>query len=264
MLVASALIALAPVAQPPPSAAPPGPPAASSRAAQPRLIMLPDDAVAVVPASAGPHPPLLVLLHGADHRPVWMLRQFADEADARGLVLLAPTSKGQTWDAVATAEAPPSPSSPLANSAASHFSRTRDVGRVAAAIRALEAQVPVDRSRVVLGGFSDGATFAVAMGLSRDTDFAAVIAWSPGIAIETTDPARGRRVIVAHGRRDRVLSYDVTCNEIVPMLKSEGGAVRFFGFDGGHEMPQAVKDAALDAAFGTVGAGGVPAEEGCR
>jgi hypothetical protein len=60
-----------------------------------------------------------------------------------------------------------------------------------------------------------------------------------------------------------VLSYAVTCNEIVPLLKSEDAA-RFFGFGDGHEMPQAVKYAALDAAFGTVNAGGVSAEEGCR
>ena len=244
MILAALLLALAPAA--------PAAPAVH----QPRLIMLPDDAVAVVPASAGPHPPLLVLLHGADHRPVWMLRQFADEADARGMVLLAPTSKGQTWDAVERAEAGPSRDSPLAN--ALRFSRSRDSARVAAAIAALEAQVPVDRKRVVLAGFSDGATFALAMGLSRDFSFAAVIAFSPGIAIETADPARGRRVVVTHGRSDRVLSYDTTTSEIVPALRSEGAAVTFLPFDGVHDMPRALKDAALDAAFGTCVSGTEP------
>jgi predicted esterase len=102
----------------------------------------------------------------------------------------------------------------------------------------------------VLSGFSDGATFALAMGMSRDYDFAAVIAWSPGIAIETERAASGRRVFVSHGRQDRVLSYDVECSAIVPMLRGEGAEVTFLPFDGGHEMPAAVKRAFLDAAFG--------------
>src|SRR3954452_15057097 len=104
MLLGAALLALAQATQ-----APPAPPAAPSAAAahQPRAIALPDDAVAYVPASAGPHPPLLVLLHGADHRPKWMIEQLAAQADARGLVLLAPTSRGITWDAVRGAEGMP-------------------------------------------------------------------------------------------------------------------------------------------------------------
>lgn len=219
---------------------------------QPRVIALPDDAIAYVPASAGPRPPLLVLLHGADHRPKWMIEQLAAEADARGLVLLAPTSRAATWDAVRGAEGMPSTDSPLANRAARRFSGSRDAERVDAAIAALAKQVPVDRARTVLAGFSDGATFALAMGMAQGEAFSAVIAWSPGIALETARPARGRRVFVSHGRRDPVLSYAVDCEEIVPMLRGEGAAVTFLPFDGVHEMPQAAKDAFLDAVFGPV------------
>ena len=68
----------------------------------------------------------------------------------------------------------------------------------------------------------------------------------------SADPARGRRVVVTHGRSDRVLSYDTTEREIVPLLQSEGAAVAFLPFAGGHEMPQAVKEAALEAALGPV------------
>jgi predicted esterase len=237
-------------------AAPAGPAASEAPGAplvhQSRLFELPDDAVGYIPASAGPHPPLLVLLHGAGRRRLGMVQHFEAEADKRGIILLAPTSRGVSWDIVLDAEAPPSPDSPLANEQAHSFSRTRDSDRVEAAIANLSRIVPVDRAHTVLAGFSDGATFALAMGLSRDHQFAAVIAWSPGIAIRTERPARGRRVFVSHGRQDPLLNFEVTCGEIVPLLENEGAAVTFLPFNGVHEAPDAVKDAFLDAVFGPV------------
>jgi predicted esterase len=238
MLLAAALLALAQIAQPAAHAS--------------RLTSLPEDAIAYVPASAGPHPPLLVLLHGAGHRQREMLEHMEGEADARGIVLLAPASRGISWDSVLAAEEPPSPGSALANARARRFTGSEDANRVEAAIAALGRQMPVDRARAVLAGFSDGATFALAMGMARSHAFAAVIAWSPGIAIRTTDPAHGRKVFVSHGRRDPLLRFDETCGEIVPMLQSEGAAVTFLPFDGGHEAPAGVKDAFLDALFGRV------------
>jgi predicted esterase len=181
-----------------------------------------------------------------------MLEHMEGEADARGIVLLAPASRGISWDSVLAAEEPPSPGSALANARARRFTGSEDANRVEAAIAALARQVPVDRARTVLAGFSDGATFALAMGMARSHAFAAVIAWSPGIAIRTTDPAHGRKVFVSHGRRDPLLRFDETCGEIVPMLQSEGAAVTFLPFDGGHEAPAGVKDAFLDALFGRV------------
>ena len=244
MLLAAAFLALSQV-----------PAAAQTTAAQTaagRLLPLPQDAVAYVPASAPAHPPLLVLLHGAGHRQREMVEHFEAEADMRGLVLLAPDSAGETWDAVESAKEPPSIDSPLANRLSHRFVSSRDEKRVDAAIANLASIVPIDRARTVLAGFSDGATFALAMGLSASEHFAAVIAWSPGIAIRDVSPARGRRVFVSHGRQDPVLKFDVTCGEIVPLLQSEGADVTFLPFDGGHDAPPPVKDAFLDAVFGRV------------
>jgi poly(3-hydroxybutyrate) depolymerase len=181
-----------------------------------------------------------------------MVQHFEDQADARGIVLLAPDSEGATWDAVSEAEELPDRDSPLANKLSHRFSRSRDADRVEAAIGALGKIIPVDRAHTVLAGFSDGATFALAMGMSRDHPFSAVIAWSPGIAIQTENPARGRRVFVSHGRQDALLKFGVTCGDIVPLVRSEGGDVTFLPFDGGHDAPKTVKDAFLDAAFGSV------------
>lgn len=217
-----------------------------------RLIPLPGAAVAYVPSSAPAHPPLLVLLHGAGHHQAEMVEHFEAEADERGIVLLAPDSRAATWDKVLDAEAPLSVDSPISNEQSHSFGRTPDADSVEKSIADLARVVPFDRSRVVLAGFSDGATFALAMGLSRAYPFAAVIAWSPGIAIRTENPDRGRRVFVSHGRQDPVLKFEVTCGEIVPLVKSEGAALTFLPFDGGHDAPVWLKDTFLDAVFGRV------------
>ena len=246
MLVAAALLALVQAAPPPVSAAP------IVSAHQPRILSLPNEAIGYIPESAGPHPPLLVLLHGAGRRADRMIERLASEADARGIVLVAPTSIGVTWDTVSRAEEPQSPYSTLANSLARRFITSHDADRVEAAIAALAKIVPVDRARTVLAGFSDGATFALAMGMSRNHPFSAVMAWSPGIAIETASPAHGRKVFVSHGRQDPVLSFNTDCAEIVPLIQSEGAVVYFLPFKGGHEMPEIAQDAFLDAVFGPV------------
>ena len=217
-----------------------------------RLIGLPDEAVAYVPTSTGSNPPLLVLLHGAGRSRMSMIEHFEAQADKRGIVLLAPTSLGPTWDVVRIATEQTSPGSALAERLGYRYSGSRDSKRVEAAIGNLAKTVPVDPMRTVLAGFSDGATFALAMGMARSRTFAAVIAWSPGIPIETSQPARGRRVFVSHGRRDQTLSFAVDCAEIVPLLQAEGAAVSFMPFDGVHELPEVAKDAFLDAAFGGV------------
>ena len=261
-LLALAQIATAPAQAAPPTARPEPVGSEADRSSQSggqrrlvshaHLFALPGGAVGYVPASAPAHPPLLVLLHGAGHRQTEMVEHFEAEADMRGLVLLAPDSAGETWDAVESAKEPPSIDSPLANRLSHRFVSSRDEKRVDAAIANLASIVPIDRARTVLAGFSDGATFALAMGLSASEHFAAVIAWSPGIAIRDVSPARGRRVFVSHGRQDPILKFDVTCGEIVPLLQSEGADVTFLPFDGGHDAPPPVKDAFLDAVFGRV------------
>jgi predicted esterase len=250
MFAAAALLALA-LAQASPPAVPATTPS-GNLVHQSRLFPLPDDAVAYIPASAGPHPPLLVLLHGAGRERLEMTEHFEAEADRRGIVLLAPTSKGVTWDEIAIAMTPSTFDSPLQLKEGHHYSRSRDSDRVEAAIANLAKIVPVDRARTVLAGFSDGATFALAMGMERAHPFEAVIAWSPGIAIASEQPARGRRAFVSHGRQDPLLQFQVTCGEIVPLLKSEGADVIFLPFDGVHEAPTWVKDTFLDAVFGRV------------
>jgi len=252
MLLAAAFLALAQPVQAAPAV--PASPIVETTAATPhgRLVALPDDAVAYIPGSAGPRPPLLVLLHGAGRTRMYMINHLMEQADKRGIALLAPTSKDVTWDVIKIALEPSSPGSAIDEKLGHRFTNSRDAKRVDAAIANFAKIERFDRARTVLAGFSDGATFALALGMARSQPFSAVIAWSPGIAIQTSQPARGRRVFVSHGRSDPVLSYATDCGEIVPLLQGEGAIVTFLPFDGVHEVPETAKDTFLDAAFGPV------------
>src|SRR5207249_8920810 len=102
----------------------------------------------------------------------------------------------------------------------------------------------VDPARVTVGGFSDGATYAISLGLANGDLFPRVAAFSPGFVIPA--PLHGHpRFFVSHGRSDPILPIDECSRVIVPRLRSMGYDVTFREFDGRHEMPPDVAGEAL-------------------
>src|SRR5205085_12425282 len=95
-----------------------------------------------------------------------------------------------------------------------------------AALAALFARVPVDPGRTVLLGHSDGASYALSLGISNPQLFRAIVALSPGMAWRppTVDPTQ--RVFIAHGMRDTVLPFKNTRDTIVPGLQAGGFKVQ--------------------------------------
>ena len=94
----------------------------------------------------------------------------------------------------------------------------------------------VDPARVTIGGFSDGATYALSLGLANGDFFRRIIAWSPGFYIG--GQAYGRpEIFISHGTADQILPIDRCSRMIVPALKKQGYTVTFRQFDGGHEIP---------------------------
>ena len=220
-----------------------------------RTVHLSGHAIAYFPPSVVPGtttaPPILVVLHGSAQGPEEYISFFAKEADRRGIVLLAPSSRGATWDAITEVVQPGLHGRPSAHDIV--YRGSPDGDRIEAAIRELARYVPVDRSKMVLAGMSDGATFALALGMLRTHDFAAVIAFSPGIPSQAIPPAVNRRVLVSHGREDEVLSFATTCRLILPALRREGAEVSFRAFEGEHGISPAVASEFLDETFGPVG-----------
>ncbi len=181
--------------------------------------------------------PFLLLLHGGGQRGGDMIRRFRDEADRRGIVLLAPDSARNTWDAVRE----------VARGHAPAFGE--DVGRIDAALKEAIARVAVDPKRMAIAGISDGAGYALSLGARNSRLFPMTMAFSAGLIVtgETGPPSH---MFVSHGDMDGVLPIALSRDGIVPALRQAGFKVEFVQFHGGHELPDNVLDRALDAWLG--------------
>lgn len=179
------------------------------------------DGFLYVPPSYRPdHPaPLVLLLHGAGldaRRPVDGLRPLADEA---GILLLAPASRSYTWDIVVQ----------------SHFGP--DVLFIDKALAQTFARYAVDPKRIAIEGFSDGATYALSLGITNGKLFSHILAFSPGFMAPAAQEGIPK-IYVSHGRQDRILPIDSCSRRIVPKLKDAGYDVRYHEFDGDHTVPE--------------------------
>ncbi len=184
------------------------------------------DAQLHVPAALGPAPALVVTLHGANGDAAGGLAPLLPLAEERGLLLLAPASRGRTWDAIRSGYGP-------------------DVEVVDRSLAAVFAAFAVDPGRVAVAGFSDGASYALGLGLANGDLFGHVVAFSPGFV--PPGGAEGRPgVFVPHGTADDVLPIDATSREIVPELTDDGYDVTYREFDGRHVVPPEVAREAVD------------------
>lgn len=183
-----------------------------------------------VPAgySAKSPAPLILALHGAGGSGEGPVRLLHEQADARGVVLLAPDSRGGTWDAIRGNFGP-------------------DIAFIERALRAVFAKVAIDPQRMFVEGFSDGASYALALALANGDTFRRAVAFSPGFVPPSDSPDAGKpEVFISHGRQDPILPMAQTSARIVPALKRKGLDVKFHEFDGGHQVPPDVSQAALD------------------
>ena len=140
----------------------------------------------VTPGSGTRGKALVLVLHGAGGGSRDGLYAFRGGASTRGLVLVAPASGGSTWSLLRGGQDVDLPF--VDQSLARAFSRCR-----------------IDPRRVGIGGFSDGATYALTLGLMNGDLFRAVMALSPGGVL--AENAVGKpRVFVAHGSRDTILA----------------------------------------------------------
>jgi phospholipase/carboxylesterase len=111
-----------------------------------------------------------------------------------------------------------------------------DVTFLDAALRETFAQLRADPARLGIGGFSDGASYALSLGLANGDLFRWVLAFSPGFA--APPDAVGRpRIYVAHGTEDDVLPIERCSRRLVPRLQAAGYTVRYEEFAGGHSVP---------------------------
>lgn len=188
-----------------------------------------------VPASLDPDAPapMVVLLHGATGDPSNFFPLFG-LADDLGILTVVPAARAYTWDRIAVG------------------SFGGDVPIMDEALRFAFARATVDPGRLALGGFSDGATYALSLGLTNGDLFSHLIAWSPGYVAANTLVGTPS-IYVSHGRADTILPIDQTSRRIVPALEADGYEVRYEEFEGGHQVPAHISRSAFEWLAGVPG-----------
>jgi predicted esterase len=100
----------------------------------------------------------------------------------------------------------------------------------------------------VLLGHSDGASYALSLGLANSDVFRSIVALSPGFVKLPARFEAGQRIFIAHGTRDSVIPMEVA-RRIADTLSSNELSVRFRSFDGGHGLSRPVLLEGLDSAL---------------
>jgi phospholipase/carboxylesterase len=186
------------------------------------------DGILVVPTSysVGTPAPFVLSLYSAggnEESGLFPLRELAESA---GVILLSPASRRQTWDVMQGGFGP-------------------DIAFIDQALSVVFDRCAIDPDRLAVAGFSDGASYALSIGLANGVLFQHALAFSPGFMA----PAEQRgspRLFISHGTQDRVLPIDRCSRRMVPQLERAGYDLRYREFDGPHTIPSDITREALD------------------
>jgi len=175
-----------------------------------------------VPAAHGAATPapLVLMLHGAGQSSDEGIRPFLPLAESEGLVLLAPDSRGRTWDFLC---------GPYG----------ADVAFIDQALGYVFRRCAIDPARITVEGFSDGASYALSLGLTNGDLFSHIVAFSPCILAPAAHVGRPR-IFISHGTDDRVLPVDRCGRALAKRLENDGYAVSYDEFTGRHAVPSDV------------------------
>jgi len=172
--------------------------------------------------------PLVVGLHGAGGTADGHRAFFGPYAESDEFLLLIPDSASSTWDGVLGRYGP-------------------DISTLDRAVKLTFQRARVDPSRIVAEGFSDGASYALGIGICNPEIFTRIVAFSPGFVTETQFQSKMPTIFISHGRQDPILPIDQASRRVVPALRNRGYLVDFREFDGGHEIPAAIARAGVDS-----------------
>jgi poly(3-hydroxybutyrate) depolymerase len=189
---------------------------------QSRLGIVDDerDGTLYVPKSYKPGVPMpaMMMLHGfaGSSDGVKSLFPLAEEF---GVIIIAPESRGLTWgQSIPGFDA--------------------DVRYLGPAYRYVTSIVDIDRSHVALAGISDGAGYALSMGLAYGDTFNHLIVLSGGLMIPFRYQGKPR-LFFAHGLDDMQMPIDRTGRRFAAELKEKGYDVTLHEYQGGHRVPPA-------------------------
>lgn len=185
------------------------------------------DALLYVPAAAPDPAPLVLYLHGATGNEQQGVRRLSALADEFGFLLLSPASQQGTWDAIRSEYGP-------------------DVRLIDAALAKVFSLRRVDPRKIAVCGFSDGASYALGLGMSNGDLFRAVMAFSPGFIPAGVIRRGSPRIFLSHGTRDQILPFEGSSRRLAPDLRQGGYKLTFREFDGPHTVPPEIAREAIE------------------
>ncbi len=170
--------------------------------------------------------PLVLMLHGAGGDAEGGLRILQRLATPFKTILLAVDSRQQTWDVIRGRYGP-------------------DIDFIDRALAQTFQRYAIDANQIAIAGFSDGASYALSVGITNGDLFNHIIAFSPGF-MAPADQVGEPQLFISHGTDDRVLPIDRCSRRIVPQLQQANYDVRYQEFNGGHTVPNAIAQEALE------------------
>jgi phospholipase/carboxylesterase len=185
------------------------------------------DTLVYVPTNYTPDRPTAValLLHGARGRAEYGLALLQLFADEHTILLVAPASRSETWDVIVHQYGP-------------------DVALIDQALDHVFSHYNVDPTQLAIGGFSDGASYALSLGVTNGDLFSHILAFSPGFML-ATQQVGSPHIFISHGIHDAVLPIDRCSRTIVPRLQQEHYDVLYREFDGPHTIPEDITEEAV-------------------
>jgi phospholipase/carboxylesterase len=166
--------------------------------------------------------PLITVLHGAGRREEMLIEAYQAEPATRDALFLIPRSQHQTWDLLAAGDRP-------------------DLDFLEWAYDLIYRRYPVDPDRQALIGYSDGASYALSVGLSNPGIFRAVMGWAAGFVVfdptsfSPQDPKPS--VLLEYGTQDQLFPFERVAIPMREKLERMGYTVNFRVDEGGRHWP---------------------------
>jgi phospholipase/carboxylesterase len=174
--------------------------------------------------------PLWVMFHGAGGFPGKVLPFIEAHAEQRRFLILAPHSLYPTWDIVIGGSGP-------------------DLERLHRALTAVTSRYRLDRDHLAFAGFSDGASYALSIGITNGDVASHVIAFSGGFMSIFTQNG-SPHVFIAHGLIDEQLPIATSGRANAAKLTAAGYDVQYVEFNGVHAIQPVIVGMAVDFFLG--------------
>jgi phospholipase/carboxylesterase len=181
------------------------------------------DGLLYVPASYQAPAPLILMLHGSGDSGEIIMSKVRSVADRIGAIVVAPDARDFTWDMTVGGSGDPN--------SIERFGE--DVKFIDEALRQTFKRYPIDRKRIAIGGFSDGGSYALSLGLMNGDLFTHVVAFSPGF-MRLRSTTGHPQVFLAHGTSDDVLPIDQCGRALARAIGDAGYELEYIEFEGEH------------------------------